>query len=83
MISAVEMRLMGETTRAATGMSRKQANEIVRQCLGKYEPTLGKPPKGKRFQELYDLARLKPTDEWWEMYEKVKGQLKEWDVPFR
>jgi methylamine---corrinoid protein Co-methyltransferase len=83
MISAVEMRLLGETTRAATGMSRKQANEIVLRCLEKYQPTLGKPPKGKRFQELYDLARLKPTDEWWGKYEKVKGQLKEWGVPFR
>lgn len=83
MITAVEMRIMGETTRAATGMSRKQANEIVLKCLEKYGPTLGSPPRGKRMQELYDFEQLKPREEWWGMYEAAKAQLREWGVPFR
>jgi methylamine--corrinoid protein Co-methyltransferase len=83
MVTAVEARLMGETSRAVTGMSRRQANEIVLKCIEKYERTLGNPPRGKRFQELYDVDRLVPRDEWWGMYEDVKGQLKEWGVPFR
>ncbi len=83
MITGVELRMLGETTRAATGMSRQQANELVCYCLEKYEPTLGNPPKGKRFQDLYDLARLQPSDEWLGMYESVKAELKERGMPFR
>jgi methylamine--corrinoid protein Co-methyltransferase len=83
MITAIEARIMGETSRAVTGMNRKLANEIVLKCLEKYEPTLGNPPQGKRIQELYDLERLTPTDEWWARYETAKGQLKTWGVPFR
>jgi methylamine--corrinoid protein Co-methyltransferase len=83
MITGLEVRMMGEVSKSATGMSRKLANEIVLQCLEKYEPTLGSPPRGKRFQDLYDIKRLKPTDEWQAMFEAVKIQLKEWGVPFR
>lgn len=83
MISAIEMRVMGEATRAATGMSRQQANEIVLKCVEKYEPTLGDPPAGKRFQDLYDVDRMIVTDAWWSTYEGVKAQLKEWGLPLR
>jgi methylamine--corrinoid protein Co-methyltransferase len=83
MISGIELRLLGETTRACTGMSRKQANELVCACLAKYEPTLGNPPKGKRMPDLYDVKRLKPTDEWLDMFESVKSELKGLGVPYR
>ena len=83
MISGVEVRMLGETTRAATKLDRKQANEIVLYCLQKYEPTLGNPPKGKRMQELYDFERLKPNNEWLEMFEIVKAELKGLGLPFR
>lgn len=83
MISAIEARVMGEVSRAATGMSRKQANEIVLRCLEQYEPALGHAPRGKRMQELYDFERLKPKDEWLEKYEAVKADLKRWGVPLR
>lgn len=83
MISGVEVRMLGETSRAVTGMSRKQANEIACYCLDKYEPTLGNPPKGKRMQDLYDFDRLKPEDEWMQMFESVKTELKQRGIPFR
>ncbi|MGD9046105.1 MAG: monomethylamine:corrinoid methyltransferase [Desulfobacterales bacterium] len=83
MISGVEMRIIGETTRAVTGMDRKTSNEIVKKCLAKYEPTLGKPPKGKTMQELYDFEKLTPKEEWLSMFEEVKAELKDWGVPFK
>lgn len=83
MISGVEARIMGEATRAATGMSRKQANEIALKCIAKYEPTMANPPQGKTIHELYDLPRMKVTDEWLGKYETVKTQLKEWGLPIR
>ncbi len=83
MITGVEVRMMGETSRAATGMSRKKANELVCYCLERYEPTLGNPPKGKRMQDLYDFEQLKPKDEWLAMFENVKAELKNLGMPFR
>ena len=83
MISGVEVRMLGEVSRAITGMTRKKANEIALKCIAKYETTLGKPPKGKRMQDLYDFEKLKPNDEWLDMFETVKNQLKDWGIPFR
>ena len=83
MISAVEMRIMGQASRAATGMSRKQANEIVLKCIEQYEPTLDNPPPGKQLQQLYDLDKLVVGDEWWSTYESVVAQLKKWGLPLR
>jgi methylamine---corrinoid protein Co-methyltransferase len=83
MISPMEARMMGEVSRAVTGMSRKEANRIVKYCLEKYEPTLGNPPKGERYQDLYDLKKLQPHDHWLEKFEMVKEDLKQNGVPFR
>lgn len=83
MISGVEVRMLGETSRAVTGMSRQQANEMVNYCLEKYESTLGNPPPGKRMQDLYDFERLQPHDEWLDMFEEVKADLKTYGIPFR
>jgi len=82
MVTAIEMRMLGEVGKSAAGMTRKLANDIVKRCLEKYEPTLGHPPRGKRFQELYDIKQLKPSDEWYSMFEKVKNELTGWGVPF-
>jgi methylamine--corrinoid protein Co-methyltransferase len=83
MVTGVELRLMGETAKAVIGMSRKQANEIVKKCIEKYEPTQGNQPMGKRFQELYDVNKLKPKEEWLAIFEEVKADLKAWGVPYR
>jgi methylamine--corrinoid protein Co-methyltransferase len=63
MISGIELRLLGETSRAVTGMSREQANEITVKWQEKYEPTLGNPPTGKRLQDLYDNDKRKVKGE--------------------
>jgi len=83
MISGMEARMMGEVSRAVTGMTRKDANPIVEYCLSKYEPTLGSPPKGKRMQELYDMSTLTPSAEWQGTFEQVKADLQAHGVTFR
>lgn len=83
MISPMEARMMGEVSRAVTGMTRTQANDIVKYCLEQYEPTLGNPPKGKKYQDLYDLSKMQPKDEWLEKFESVKADLQAHGVPFR
>jgi hypothetical protein len=83
MLTGLEGRMLGEVSRAVTGMSRIQANEITLKCLGKYESTLGNPPKGKRLQELYDIEKLIPKDEWKEIFKEVKAELNTLGVPFK
>jgi methylamine---corrinoid protein Co-methyltransferase len=83
MISGMEARMMGEVSRAITGMRRKEVNQIVNYCISKYEPTLGNPPKGKRMQELYSLETLTPSTEWQGMFEEVKSDLKANGIQFK
>ena len=83
MVTGLEVRMLGEVSRAVTGMPRKIANEITQRCLEQYESTLGRPPKGRRMQELYNMDRMQPGEEWLATFESVKSQLRQWGVPFR
>jgi len=63
-------------------MSREAANEIVKQIVPKYEDLLDTEPKGKRFDEAYDMHTLRPTAEWDKMYREVKEEVGALGMPF-
>jgi len=73
----LDARFLRDVAYAATKLKRKQANEIVKAILAKYEDRIKakNPPIGKKFQECNDLKTLKPTKEYLELYEKVKKEL--------
>ncbi len=75
--TGLEARMLKEAGAAAAGMRRSDANGILNKILPRYEERLdiSKAPKGKTFQELYDLASARPKKEWQGMYEKVVGEL--------
>lgn len=79
--TGLEVRLMGEVSRAATkmGLTRVEANKIILALLKKYEPVLtasgGNP--GQSFDQCYDLTTLKPKAEWQTMYDEVAKELKD------
>jgi methylamine--corrinoid protein Co-methyltransferase len=75
--SGLEARFMGEVARAAAGMSRIQANELIGQLLPRYIDRLDDPPRGSKFQECYDIWALKPADDWLNKYHQVKGEISE------
>jgi len=81
--TGLEARFNGEVGHAAAGMSREKANEIVKQIVPKYKDQLGTEPKGKRFDEAYDMRTLRPTDEWLKMYDEVKEELFALGLPFK
>jgi methylamine--corrinoid protein Co-methyltransferase len=66
--TGLESKFAGEVCKAASGMKRNDANEIVKEIVSKYEERLRMPPKGKSFPECFDLKKLKPTEEWMEIY---------------
>ncbi|OGO39588.1 MAG: hypothetical protein A2W35_19950 [Chloroflexi bacterium RBG_16_57_11] len=81
--SGLEARFNGEVAQAAAGMSRSQADEIVRRAIAQYDPVLGTRPVGLPFDRVYDPACVKPTPDWHDIYEKVKEQAFRWGLPVR
>ncbi len=75
--SGLENKFCAEVGKAAAGMKRSDANEIVKKFLPKYEDKLRYPPKGKSFTECTDLKTLKPTKEWQEIYDGVWKELED------
>jgi methylamine--corrinoid protein Co-methyltransferase len=57
------------------GLKRYKANTIVEKIISKYENQMEAAPIGKRFSECYDLGKLKPTQEYSELYERAKEEL--------
>ena len=81
--SGLESRQGGEIAHAVCGMSRGQANEIVKQLVDLYESELPKKPIGKPFEEVYDVDTIQPKPEWLGMYEEVKDELIKMGVPLK
>jgi methylamine--corrinoid protein Co-methyltransferase len=75
--SGMEARIGAEAGHLAArqGVTREQANEIVKQILDQYEDRLAEAPIGKRFDECYNLESLEPTQEYVELYGRVQDKL--------
>jgi methylamine--corrinoid protein Co-methyltransferase len=80
-ITPLECKFCGEVIKACASIKRNDANEIVKKLIPRYEEKLRDPPKGKPFQECYDLKALKPSKEWLEIYKKIKKELMDLGVP--
>jgi methylamine--corrinoid protein Co-methyltransferase len=78
--SGLETRFNGEVARAAAGMSRLQADQIVRLALAQYLPLLESKPIGLPFEQVYDLETVRPKKSWMEVYDKVKEQVSNWGL---
>jgi methylamine--corrinoid protein Co-methyltransferase len=78
--SGLEARFSGEVMRAAAGISRGQAEEIVQRAYEQYAPQLDQQPYGQPFEEVYDLKSIQPTDEWQHLYEEVKSETIGWGL---
>ena len=79
----LESRWMGEVCKSAAGMSREQANEIVKNLLSRYEPTLKDAPAGYTYEQLYDMSTDQPRPEYLELYHETKRELEGYGFSFR
>jgi len=73
--SGLEARFQAEVAHAALGKTREEINNLVKDCLKRYQNSLAKPNLGKPFPELYGLESLEPTPEWQGVYDNVKDEL--------
>lgn len=81
-MTPVEFQFASEVIKSAHKLSRKEANEIVKKILPKYEETLTKSNIGKSYQELMDLQTGYPKKEYMDFYTQMKVEIKNLGVPF-
>jgi methylamine--corrinoid protein Co-methyltransferase len=75
-ITPMEMRGSVEINQACVGMSRVQANELVKELLPRFEDRLADAPQGKRYQECYDVETGLPCAEYVQLYAEIKDELR-------
>ncbi len=63
-------------------VKREDANLLAKEIVSKYEKEIDNPPLGKTFQECYDIRKVKPSEEYIELYRKIKKELEDLGVPF-
>lgn len=82
--SALENKFHAELGHAATGIKRGDANELVKQIVGKYQNRITKEggPWGHTFNEIYDLKTLTPRPRFTELYDRVKNELIDMGIDF-
>jgi methylamine---corrinoid protein Co-methyltransferase len=79
-LSPMEPRFASQVAHAAAGLSRVEANEIVKTLLAKYEDQLFDPPKGTRFQESHDWDSITPCQEYIDLYGRIKDELRSYGL---
>lgn len=79
--TGLEARFNGEVAKAAAGLSRARADQIVKKAVARYEPVLSSKPIGVAFQDAYDLHTLQPNTRWMDMYQRIKGDVAAWGLP--
>jgi hypothetical protein len=63
-------------------MTRAQANAIVLELLSQYEDRIADAPKGKPFQECYDVRSAQPMTWYLDMFKSVKEKVAALGVDF-
>jgi methylamine--corrinoid protein Co-methyltransferase len=80
-ILPMESEFYCKVAHAVTGMKRSEANELVKTLLPKYEKDLSNPPKGKKYQECYDVKTGKPKEEYLKFYKSIVKKIADLGIP--
>ncbi len=70
-VSGLEARFTAQVTHAAEGLTRKEADPLVRKLVEKFKDNQKSMPTGKPFNEVYDVETVQPKPEWQKTYEEV------------
>jgi methylamine--corrinoid protein Co-methyltransferase len=80
----LEARFAAQVTHAAEGLTRSDADPIVRSLVDKYKDNLNTPNAGKPFTEAYNVDSLTPTAEWQGIYDETCQELEnEYGIPLK
>ncbi len=81
--TGMEARMMGEASAAVAGMKVDEVNAILDKLIASYEKNYANAPKGKPFQECYDVKSVLPSDEYLQVYDKACKTMKSLGVPLK
>ncbi len=73
--AGMQGRMVGETAWAACGIGSQKGNKMINGLFALYEQDLPNAPKGKTFEECYDLKTIRPTQEYSDLYMRTKETL--------
>ena len=79
----MEPKWASEIAHGAIGMTRSQGNEIVKKLLAKYEKDVPSAPKGRTYEQCWDMRTKQPIREYKHLYQKIKAELVELGVRFK
>lgn len=74
-VSGLEARFMAQVAQAATRLTRKEADPIVKRLISRYGARQKDLSVGKSFDEVYDLEKVQPRPEWEAMYAEVCQEM--------
>ena len=77
----MEARFSTEMAHAVRGMTRNEANRIVKVLLEAYERDLGNPPLGKKYQQCWDIDLKLPDPEYVDFDRQMKQELAALGIP--
>ena len=80
-ITPVECWWVGDVFKSCAGMTRKDANELAKKILPKYEAKLGHPDKGQSLTECFDLQKLQAKPHYVELFNRVRNELIDMGMP--
>ena len=78
-----EPRFASEVAHGVAGMTRKEANAIVKRLLDKYEGSITTPPLGKKYDECWDIDRKTPNKEYADLDKKMRREIIDLGIPLR
>ena len=81
-VTPMEAKFTVEFTKAITGITAQEANELANRLLEKYEDDLASAPRGNKYQECYDLKTQKPSEEYIRLYEEVIEEMIQMGISF-
>ncbi|MGD8443453.1 MAG: monomethylamine:corrinoid methyltransferase [Desulfobacterales bacterium] len=81
-ITPLEAKFCVELGKAASKLTRAQANDLVIRILEKYESRITSPPEGDRYQDCHDPVTSKPNDAYVKLYSGVIEELAADGIPF-
>ena len=74
-VTPLEMQTNVEVQLACAGMTRKEANRILKNLLPRYEDGLMTASPGKPYRECFDLSNGRPKQEYLDFVARIKSQL--------
>jgi methylamine--corrinoid protein Co-methyltransferase len=73
--SGLDAKFFAEVAKAAIGLGREEANNLVNRITSLYVEDIKAKPIGKPFEEVYNLDTIEPKPEWQALYEEMKVEL--------